>query len=128
MWALRSPRHPNLARLDLVSLRLVLLCTEMGSLSLAAGACNLSLSGASGRVARIEQAFGRKLFIRHPRGLVATAEGAIVAQHACRVLDVLGEMTQSLAGYPAARMALREDDACSQVLPRKMRVAGDAEL
>ena len=46
---------------------------------------------------RIEQAFGRKLFIRHPRGLVATAEGAIVAQHARRVLDVLGEMTQSLA-------------------------------
>jgi len=112
--ALRAPRvqrEPNLARLDLVSLRLVLQCTELGSLSLAAGACNLSLSGASGRVARIEQAYGRKLFIRHSRGLAPTVEGVIVAQHARRVLDVLGEMTQSLAragvdggrGEPARR-------------------------
>jgi DNA-binding transcriptional LysR family regulator len=88
---------PNLARLDLVSLRLVLLCTELGSLSLAAEASNLSLSGASGRVARIEQAYRRKLFIRHARGLAPTGDGVIVAQHARRVLDVLGEMTQSLA-------------------------------
>ncbi|HSW19109.1 MAG TPA: LysR family transcriptional regulator [Ramlibacter sp.] len=91
------PREPNLARLDLVSLRLVLLCTELGSLSLAAGASNLSLSGASGRVARIEQAYGRKLFIRQARGLEPTVEGVIVARHARRVLDVLGEMSQSLA-------------------------------
>lgn len=90
-------REPNLARLDLVSLRLVLLCTELGSLSLAAGASNLSLSGASGRVARIEQAYGRKLFIRQARGLEPTVEGVIVARHARRVLDVLGEMSQSLA-------------------------------
>jgi len=108
MWALRSQSHPNLARLDLVSLRLVLLCTEMGSLSLAAGACNLSLSGASGRVARIEQAFGRKLFIRHPRGLVPTAEGRIVAQHARQVLDLLGEMTQSVA-RSGAQAGTREE-------------------
>lgn len=95
--AARAPREPNLARLDLVSLRLVLQCAELGSLSLAADACNLSLSGASGRVARIEQAYGRKLFIRHARGLAPTVEGTIVAQHARRLLDVLDEMTLSLA-------------------------------
>ena len=95
-------REPNLARLDLVSLRLVLLCAELGSLSLAAGASNLSLSGASGRVARVEQAYGRKLFIRHARGLEPTNEGVIVAQHAQRVLDVLGEMAQSLARVTSA--------------------------
>lgn len=114
--AQRLESDPNLARLDLVSLRLVLLCAELGSLSLAAVASNLSLSGASGRVARIEQAYGRKLFIRHARGLAPTNEGVIVAQHARRVLDVLGEMTQCLAR--AASAGARSDErwpysACS---------------
>jgi len=89
--------EPNLARVDLVSLRLVLLCTELGSLSRAAAASNLSLSGASGRVARIERAYGRQLFIRQARGLAPTREGEIVAQHARRMLEVLGEMNRSLA-------------------------------
>ena len=60
---------PKLARFDLVSLRLVVLCAELGSLSAAARCAHLSVSGASSRLSRLEQTFGTALF-RRARGLM----------------------------------------------------------
>src|SRR4051794_10152068 len=80
---------PNLSRLDLVSLRLVMLCAELGSLSAAAGIAHLSVSGASHRLSRIEEAFGVALFVRHGGGLPPTIEGKVVADHADLMLGSL---------------------------------------
>lgn len=87
---------PNLARIDLVSLRLVVRCVELGSLSAAAQSAHLSVSGASSRLSRLEETLGTALFRRHWRGLAPTEEGAIVAAQADRMLGLLREMNESL--------------------------------
>ena len=66
----------NLQRLDLASVRLVVLCAESGSLSEAARRCHLSLSGASHRLKAFEDAVGAPVFQRHRRGLRVTPQGA----------------------------------------------------
>lgn len=140
----RPPAQPNLARLNLVSLRLVLLCAEEGSLSAAAAAAHLSLSGASARLARLEQTYGRPLFTRHRYGLVPTSDGALVAGYTRRILALLQEMNLALA-QPAAGCVLplprpgpqrparaaflaAAGASCARVLPRTMSEAGETEL
>ncbi|HET6829437.1 MAG TPA: LysR family transcriptional regulator [Ramlibacter sp.] len=68
--------HLNLQRLDLASVRLVVLCAELGSLSEAAKRCHLSVSGASHRLTAFEEAMGFDVFVRHRRGLRVSARGA----------------------------------------------------
>jgi DNA-binding transcriptional LysR family regulator len=65
----------NLQRLDLASIRLVVLCAESGSLSEAARRCHLSLPGASHRLKAFEDAMGEPVFQRHRRGLRITTRG-----------------------------------------------------
>lgn len=65
----------NLNRLDLASIRLVVLCARSGSLSEAARHCHLSLSGASHRLKSFEEAMGRPIFQRHRRGMRLTPTG-----------------------------------------------------
>ena len=48
----------NLARYDLVSIRLAVVCAETGSLSEAARLLHMSLSGASHRLSSLEEALG----------------------------------------------------------------------
>ena len=71
----------NLARLDLVSIRLVVLCAELGSLSAAAKWAHCTLSAGSQRISALEEALGRRLFVRDHRGLRPTEAGQLVAQH-----------------------------------------------
>lgn len=68
--------HVNLQRLDLASIRLVVLCAEWGSLSEAAKRSHLSVSGASHRLKSFEDAVGYPVFQRHRRGLRVTDRGA----------------------------------------------------
>ena len=94
----RSRRRAlNLARIDLVTLRLAVLCTETGSLSAAAREAHLSLSGASHRLGSLENAFGTLLFERHPRGLRTTRAGELVASHSRLILGTLEHLTDRLA-------------------------------
>lgn len=65
----------NLNRLDLASIRLVVLCARSGSLSAAARDCHLSLSGASHRLKSFEEVMGHTIFLRHRRGLKLTPSG-----------------------------------------------------
>jgi molybdenum-dependent DNA-binding transcriptional regulator ModE len=69
------PRTINLARLDFVSLQLIVQCASTGSLSGAASACHCSVMAASDRLRRVEEALGRTLFERHRRGLAPTEAG-----------------------------------------------------
>ena len=86
--------HPriNLARLDFVSLRLAMLCAEMGTLSAAAAATNLSLSGASHKLTTLESSLGITLFLRLRRGLALTEAGQEFVRHCGRLFEALDDL------------------------------------
>jgi DNA-binding transcriptional LysR family regulator len=90
----------NIARLDLVSIRLVVLCAELGSLSAAARRAHCSVSAASQRLSAIEKAVGATLFTRDHKGLRLTESGHLFVQHACvilRHLELLGKQVGTAA-------------------------------
>lgn len=100
----------NLHRLDLPSLRLVVECTRAGSLSAAAQVCHMSVSGASHKLARLEEGLGAALFLRHRRGLAATEAGRRVALASLEIFESLDAMArlleESKAGVSVVRAAL----------------------
>ena len=83
----------NLHRLDLASIRLVVLCAESGSLTEAARRCHLSLSGARHRLKAFEEAVGEPVFQRHRRGLRVTPRGRHVVYCGTRLLDWVDRLT-----------------------------------
>jgi DNA-binding transcriptional LysR family regulator len=87
----------NLARFDLVSIRLVVDCLQHGSLSAAARESHLALAAASRRLRELEDAVGEPLFERHGRGLLPTAAGRVFARHAVGLLQSLEQMGSELA-------------------------------
>lgn len=87
----------NLARFDLVSIRLVVDCVEHGSLSAAAREAHLALAAASRRIRELEDAIGEPLFQRHGRGVLPTAAGRVFARHAIALLQSLEQMGSELA-------------------------------
>jgi DNA-binding transcriptional LysR family regulator len=87
----------NLARFDLVSIRLVVDCVQHGSLSAAARQAPLALAAASRRIKELEDAVGEPLFERHGRGVLPTAAGRVFARHAVVVLQSLEQMGSELA-------------------------------
>lgn len=91
-------RMTNLARLDLVSMKLLLECAACGSLSAAAGRCHLSVMGASYRLRRLEEALGKPLFHRHRHGLAPTQAGRAAVEHARQVLGRVDQLIASVAG------------------------------
>lgn len=76
----------NISRFDLVSMQLVVLCADTGSLSAASRRAHCSVSAGSQRLSAIEKAVGRKLFLRDHRGLHLTGDGALFVQHAREIL------------------------------------------
>lgn len=90
------PRY-NLARFDLVSIRLVVDCVQHGSLSAAAREAHLALAAASRRIRELEDAVGEPLFERHGRGVLPTAAGRVFARHALGLLQNLEQLGSELA-------------------------------
>jgi DNA-binding transcriptional LysR family regulator len=86
----------NLARIDLASIRLVVLCAESGSLSAAARLAHVSVSGASHKVSCLEESLGAKLFERHRRGLRPTRHGQMVANSGRLMLNLVEHLVHSL--------------------------------
>ncbi|MBT2336611.1 LysR family transcriptional regulator [Variovorax paradoxus] len=78
---------PDPARFDLVSIRLALLCAELGSISAAARRVHCSISTASYRLTALERGLGAQLFTRDRRGLRTTRAGELFAKHAIAVLE-----------------------------------------
>ena len=76
----------NLARVDLISLKLILLCESEGTLGRAARRAHISLAGASHRLSTFERQFGAQVFRRHYRGLSPTSEGAELIDEARSLL------------------------------------------
>lgn len=84
----------NFARFDLVSIRLAVLCFELGSLSAAAKRAHCSLSTSSYRLNSLEEALGKQLFVRDHCGLRATEAGELFLQHATVILDLVASMSE----------------------------------
>jgi DNA-binding transcriptional LysR family regulator len=87
----------NVARFDLVSIRLVILCAEAGTLSAAAKRAHCTLSAASQRLSALERAIGARLFYRGRRGLRITHVGERFICHAKVIfehLDMIGRAAE----------------------------------
>ncbi|MBC7438158.1 MAG: LysR family transcriptional regulator [Bdellovibrionales bacterium] len=89
--------HLNLARFDLVSIRLAVACAQSGSLTAAARESNLALAAASRRIRELESALGEPLFERHAKGLRTTAAGRVLARHGLTLLQTLDQIGAELA-------------------------------
>jgi molybdate transport repressor ModE-like protein len=87
----------NLARFDLVSIRLAVACAQYGSLTAAAREAHLALAAASRRIRELEEALGDTLFERHARGVTPTAAGRVFARHGLALLQTLEQLGGELA-------------------------------
>lgn len=89
--------HYNLARFDLVSIRLAVACAQTGSLTAAARDSHLALGAAIRRIRELEAALGDALFERHVRGLLPTAAGRIFVRHGLSLLQTMDQLGAELA-------------------------------
>jgi molybdate transport repressor ModE-like protein len=87
---------------DLAALEVLLSVARTGSLGRAARETGVSQQAVSARIRAMEAQTGVTLVQRTARGSSLTAEGAVIAQWAARVLDVAGELDAEIA-------ALRKD-------------------
>jgi len=87
----------NLARFDLVSVRLAVSCAQAGSLTAAARDSHLALAAASRRIRELENALGEVLFERNPRGLLPTAAGRVFVKHGLTLLQTMEQLGGELA-------------------------------
>ena len=95
----------NLARIDLVSLRLAVLCSETGSLSAASKRAHCSISAASERLSAFEDALGQRLFVRDHRGLRTTAAGELLVRDGALILEKLQLLHRQLGSAELATAA-----------------------
>lgn len=86
----------NWARLDLRTLRLAAVCAEAGSLTAAAPLCHLSVTAASGRLRRLEEALGGPLFLRSHAGLTPTCAGRQLARAMPAIVAALESMAREV--------------------------------
>jgi len=111
----------NLARFDLVSIRLVVWCAQTGSLTKAALDANLAIAAASRRLRDLEDTLGLRLFERSARGLVVTPSGRVFVKHAVVVLQTMVTMSSELAdlqrGVAAHLRLCASTAAIDQFLP-----------
>jgi molybdate transport repressor ModE-like protein len=87
---------------DLAALEVLLSVARTGSLGRAAQEAGVSQQAVSARIRAMEAQTGVTLVQRTARGSSLTAEGAVIAQWAARVVDVAGELDAEIA-------ALRQD-------------------
>jgi molybdate transport repressor ModE-like protein len=87
---------------DLAALEVLLGVARTGSLGRAAQEAGVSQQAVSARIRAMEAQTGVTLVQRTARGSSLTAEGAVIAQWAARVVDVAGELDAEIA-------ALRQD-------------------
>ena len=112
----------NLARFDLVSIRLAVACVQTGSLSAAAREAHLALAAASRRIRELESALGSPLFERHARGLLPTAAGRVFVKHGLTLLQTMEQLGSELADLRAGTARhirlCASSAAISQFLPQ----------
>lgn len=91
----------NISRIDPVSLRLAVVCADVGSLKHAAPLCHMSTMCASRRLQRLEEGLGVPLFYRRRAGLEPTEAGTRVVEKARQVLSILESLMADAMAAPA---------------------------
>lgn len=95
--------------LDVKRLEVLLSVVELGSVTAAAGALVYTPSAVSQQLRRLEHEVGQPLLRRHARGMSPTDAGAMLAEHARKVLRQLAAAEADLdrvAGLHQGRLAL----------------------
>ena len=109
---------------DLTSIELFLKALTLGNLSRAAEQSHLSLSAASRRLSLLEQHFKVALLTRTSTGVLPTAAGQALAEHARNLLRAVDVMHADLADFAkgaTGRVSLyANSSAMSQELPRQL--------
>jgi DNA-binding transcriptional LysR family regulator len=88
----------HVSELTVSGLRVIREIALSGSFTAAARLLGYSQPAISRQVAAMEAAAGYPLFIREPRGVRVSAAGAIVVEHAGRILASVDALQQDLAG------------------------------
>ncbi len=94
---------------DILALRLLLAIADSGGFARAARQFGLSPAVATRRVAALEADLGMRLFQRSTRRVSLTEQGALVREHAQRVVDALDEAREALRGasaHPSGRLRI----------------------
>lgn len=86
-------------RLELSTLRLVLLIADSGSLTEAARRASLTLAAVSKRLLDLEAEMNLPLFNRTPKGIIPTEAGRALVLHARTVLFEVDRMKAHLSGF-----------------------------
>ena len=89
----------NTSRYDLVSLRLFAAVVEAGSLTAGAKASALSLPAVSKRIRELEALVGVRLLDRSKRGVVPSAAGNTLYQHAVQVNADVAQLSLAMSDY-----------------------------
>ena len=120
----------NLARSDLVSIRLAVACAQTGSLTAAARDAHLALAAASRRIRELESALGDTLFERHARGLRPTPAGRVFVKHGLTLLQAMeqlgGELADLRQGIARHISLCASSAAISQFLPSLLAAYGQS--
>lgn len=110
MWSLRSqpspwPEAQADMRFDLVDLKLLIAVAEAHSITGGAERAHLALASASARIKGLEQTFGVELFKRGRRGVVLTAAGESLLDHARIIIANVEIMQGDLATFASGLRA-----------------------
>lgn len=84
---------------DLTDMRVFLAVVDEGNISRGSLRCHLAPSSVSLRIKHLEEVFGTPLLRRQSRGVVATAAGVVLAEHARRCLAQLEQMHADMLPY-----------------------------
>ena len=87
------------------ALRYFLEVARTGSLSRASERLHVAVSALSRQIAKLEEDLGTPLFERRPRGMVLSEAGALLADHARRVLLDTERVTSEIRGLTEAGRA-----------------------
>lgn len=121
---MNKPRRTVEYRINPFDLHLFAAVIEIGTITGAASAVNLSLAAASARLKALEDATGMRLLERSKTGATPTDAGRALARHANRVLAELESLHVDMASFgQGLRGTLRllcNTAAMSEALPRKI--------
>lgn len=97
---------PPIARVDLVSLRLLVAAIDEGNLAAVAARENIALSGVSRRISDLEQRWGVTLLHRHDRGVRPTPALETIAGRLRGLLALLDQIADDVAAIGSGTRGL----------------------
>ena len=119
--------HPSAEFDNLNALPVLLAVADAGSLTAAARQLDLSTAAVSAAIKRIENDIGVRMFERTTRVVRATAEGAVMIEHARRALAIVAQAREEIrdsTGELTGRIAI----AASVMMGRELLVRWIAEF